>query len=176
MNVLRNIILGTCSGLLMVGVVQADQGLISFSGSVAGPTCVINGGDNDVQVNLPEVSTYDLRQAGQTAGERTFSLVLSQCSHVGQVSTYFEPGPTVNPEGRLTVDAGSGAATSVDVQLLNSARAPMNLAGGRGNQSSQRVDIVNGNAILNYTARYFSLGATTPGLVSTNVRYSLEYL
>ncbi|MDH0303431.1 MULTISPECIES: fimbrial protein [unclassified Pseudomonas] len=175
MNALPKIILSTFA-LTLAAAANADQGLISFNGSVAGPTCVINGGNNDLLVNLPQVSTYDLRQAGQTAGEQSFSLVLSQCSHVGQVSTYFEPGPTVNPEGRLTVDGGSGAAGNVDVQLLNSARAPMNLAGARGNQNSQRIDIVNGNAILNYTARYFSLGSTTPGLVSTNVRYSLEYL
>ena len=51
----------------------------------------------------------------------------------------------------------------------------MYLAGAQGSQNSQIVGISNGQAVLNYSAVYYSLGSTTPGLVNTRVQYTLIY-
>ncbi|MNC69996.1 hypothetical protein D3C75_1207560 [compost metagenome] len=51
----------------------------------------------------------------------------------------------------------------------------MNLAGAQGSQNSQVVDITSGQALLSYSAEYYSLGNTTPGLVNTRVQYTLIY-
>jgi major type 1 subunit fimbrin (pilin) len=162
-----------CSLLLSAGLAQAN-GQMSFSGSVLAGTCQINGGQNNVAVQLPPVETRLLANPGQVAGNTRFALHLTNCTPgLTRVSTYFQPGPTVNPQGRLIVDPSG--SQNVEVQLRNSANTPMNLAGAQGNQGSQIVGITNGQAVLNYSAEYYSLGNTTPGLVNTRVQYTLIY-
>ncbi|MFQ6572043.1 fimbrial protein [Pseudomonas sp. UM16] len=162
-----------CSLLLSAGVAQAD-GQMSFSGTVLGGTCEVNGGHNNVAVSLPSVSSTLLRNPGQTTGNTPFELRLSNCpAGLNRVSTYFEPGPTVNPQGRLIVD--TGGSNNVEVQLRNHNNVAMNLAAAQGSQNSQIVDINSGQAQLSYSAEYYSLGGTTPGLVNTRVQYTLIY-
>ncbi|WDY59760.1 fimbrial protein [Pseudomonas sp. PSKL.D1] len=175
MNTFSKTLLASCCVLLAgVSTAQADYGEISLSGRVLAPTCTINGGNGNLPVSLPDVNAARLVNPGQTEGPTPFVLNLSNCSPgISRVSTYFEPGATISPEGRLIVDAGG--STNVQVELLNDTQAPMNLAAPKGSQNSQVVAIVGGNATLNYTARYYSTGATTPGLVTTRVQYSLDY-
>lgn len=162
-----------CSLLLSVGVAQAS-GQMSFSGTVLAGTCEVNGGHNNVAVILPPVSSSLLRNPGQIAGNTPFELRLSNCSAgLNRVATYFEAGPTVNPQGRLIVD--TGGSNNVEVQLRNHNNVAMNLAGAQGSQNSQVVDITSGQALLSYSAEYYSLGNTTPGLVNTRVQYTLIY-
>lgn len=79
---------------------QADYGQISLDGLVEAPTCQINGGNGNLPVSLPAVNAALLASPGQTAGNTPFQLNLSNCSPgVTQVSTYFESGPTISPEG-----------------------------------------------------------------------------
>ncbi|MGG5288770.1 fimbrial protein [Pseudomonas shirazensis] len=149
--------------------------MINFSGEVLAATCVINGGNNDLAVSLHPVNASALSRAGQVAGNRPFQLRLSDCAPgISRVSTYFEPGPTISPEGRLITDAGG--ADNVQLQLLNNARVPINLAGANGSQNSQIVPIASGGAILQYSVNYYATGAATPGPVSSRVQYSLNYL
>ncbi|WP_442107828.1 fimbrial protein [Pseudomonas sp. NUPR-001] len=150
------------------------SGQMSFSGSVEAGTCEVNGGNNDVAVSLPTVPASLLITPGQVAGNTRFDLRLANCSPgLTRVSTYFESGPTISPQGRLIVD--TGGSENVEVQLRNNTNAPMNLSAAQGNQNSQIVDIINGQAVLAYSAEYYSLGGTTPGLVNTRVQYTLMY-
>ncbi|MBJ9976539.1 type 1 fimbrial protein [Pseudomonas sp. S75] len=174
MNKITHGLAGIFGSLMVAGVAHADHGEISFQGRVLAPTCVVNGGDGNVPVVLPDVNAAKLVRAGDVEGQTPFALQLTGCNHVGRVSTYFEPGPTISPEGRLIVDAGG--SSNVELQLLNSGKGVMNLAGVKGGQNSQVVDIVDGKATLNYFVEYYSLGATTPGTVTSRVRYSLDYL
>ncbi|MDF0731653.1 fimbrial protein [Pseudomonas entomophila] len=164
-----------CCLLIGMTTAQADFGEISFSGRVLAPTCTVNGGDGNLPVGLPDVNASLLSRPGDVAGLTPFQLELSNCAPgVSRVSTYFEPGPTISPDGRLIVDAGG--SQNVEVQLLNNANSAMDLSAAKGNQGSQVVQIVGGNATLRYSAQYFSTGLTTPGLVATRVQYSLDYL
>lgn len=176
MNTASKASLAACCAFLVAATsAHAADGVISFSGQVIAPTCVINGGNNDLPVRLEPVNASALSRAGQVTGEISFQLRLSECaSGIGRVSTYFEPGPTISPEGRLITDAGG--ADNVQLQLRNNARIPMNLAGANGGQNSQTVAINNGGAILQYSVNYYATGAATPGTVSSRVQYSLNYL
>jgi len=171
----KSLLASSCTLLFWAQAAQADFGQISFDGRVLAPTCQVNGGNGDLPVSLPEVNASLLARPGQTAGQTPFQLNLSNCSPgVTRVSTYFEPGATISPEGRLIVDAGG--SQNVQLELLNESQAPMDLAAAKGNQNSQQVAIVGGSATLRYTARYYSTGGTTPGLVTSRVQYSLDYL
>ncbi len=169
----KSLLAASCCLLFGAGLAQAN-GQMSFSGSVLAGTCLVNGGSSDVAVTLPPVAASLLINPGQVAGETPFNLRLTNCSPgLNRVSTYFEPGPTISPQGRLIVDASG--STNVEVQLRNGNKAVMDLAGAQGNQNSQVVDIVSGRAVLNYYAEYYSLGGTTPGPVNTRVQYTLVY-
>lgn len=170
----KSLLASCCALLFWAQAAQADYGQISLDGRVEAPTCEINGGNGNLPVSLPAVNAALLASPGQTAGNTPFQLNLSKCSPgVTRVSTYFEPGPTISPEGRLIVDPSG--SENVQVELLNGSQLPMNLAAAKGLQNSQTVAIVGGNATLRYTARYYSTGGTTPGLVTTRVQYSLDY-
>ncbi|WP_406819183.1 fimbrial protein [Pseudomonas sp. KnCO4] len=170
----KSLLAGCCMLLFWAQAAHADTGVISFDGRVDAPTCQVNGGNGDLAVSLPPVNATRLAKPGQTYGDTLFQLNLSNCSPgVTSVSTYFESGSTISPEGRLIVDAGG--SENVQVELLNDQQAPMDLAAPKGAQNSQWVSIVSGNATLRYTARYYSTGGTTPGLVATRVAYSLDY-
>ncbi|MDO7900456.1 fimbrial protein [Pseudomonas sp. K1(2024)] len=174
MNRLTQSVMGLCGSLLVMGSAHADHGEISFQGRVLAPTCTVNGGNGNLPVTLPDVNAAKLVRPGDVEGQTAFALQLSGCSHLGRVSTYFEPGPGISDQGRLIVDAGG--SSNVELQLLNSSKGVMDLAAVKGNQNSQVVDIVDGNATLSYFVQYYSTGNTTPGAVSSRVRYSLDYL
>ena len=87
------------SALLYAGIAQADHGEISISGQVLAPTCIVNGGNGNLPVSLPDVNATLLSRPGQVAGQTSFQLRLTNCAPtVSRVSTYFEPGPTISPE------------------------------------------------------------------------------
>lgn len=174
MSIMSKSLIATCLSLVVASGAQAS-GTISFTGNVYAQTCTINGGSGNLPVALPGVGASRLINPGDTAGDTPFVLQLTECpTGLVEVSTYFEPGPTISEGGRLKVDPNG--SENLEVQLLNSAKEPMNLAAERGSQGSQWVKITGGNATLNYTARYFSLGSTTAGAVATRVQYSLDYL
>ncbi|UGA40826.1 hypothetical protein JOS77_25345 [Chromobacterium haemolyticum] len=85
--------------------------------------------------------------------------------------THFEIGPTVDAAtGNLK---NAGAATNVEVQLLNNTLQAINLA---NNTNSQIVPISSGTATLNYYAQYIATGgAAGAGAVNTSVQYSMTY-
>ena len=175
MNTVSKCLLATsCTLVFWTQGAQADFGDIRFDGHVDAPTCVINGGNGSLPVTLPSVNASLLATAGQTAGQTPFQLNLSNCSPgITRVSTYFTPGATISPEGRLIVD--DNGSENVQLELLNDQQRPMNLAAAKGQQSSQEVQIVNGNATLRYAVRYYSTGGTTPGAVTSRVQYALDY-
>jgi len=170
------LIVGLCSLLALPAAMAAD-GQIDFVGEIKGTTCEINGGTPDFQVDLPSVTLTALSAPGQGAGRTPFDIRLSNCTpDSGRVMTYFEPGPTVNPlTGRLLIDGGVDQATEVEVSLLNVRHEPMDVSKGAGEQNSQAVDLVDGNARLDYFAEYVAVGAVTPGLVQTRILYSIVH-
>ncbi|HEY0505032.1 MAG TPA: type 1 fimbrial protein [Lysobacter sp.] len=153
----------------------AADGTITINGQVNANTCRINAtGSPNVTVTLPTVSTVALPAANATAGNQAFSLALTLCSPGTQATTYFEPGANVDfANGNLK---NTGAATNVQVRLLNSDLSVINLANGVGAQGSQQFTTdTNGAATLSYYAQYFATGAAGAGSVSTSVQYTMIY-
>ena len=164
--------------LMLLGhssLIYAADGSIDISGGgVAGTTCTINGGSSNLSPQLPPVSPSALAIAGSTAGRTPFQLQLTDCPTGGSVTTYFEPGPSVNfTTGRLTLDAGG--ATNVEVGLLNDTFGRIQLGAPFGSQGSQVVSIATPTVNFNYYAQYESLGQAGPGAANTRVEYSLIY-
>lgn len=155
---------------------NAADGEVQITGMVTANTCSVTSGTAGIHtVTLPTVMSSTLSQAGNTAGRTPFSVELASCSpDTGNVALYFEPGTNTDMiTGRLN---NTGAATNVQVGLLNSSMAPIQLnQSSTALQNSQTVSIVSGSATLNYYAEYYATGAAGPGSVNTSTFFSVTY-
>jgi major type 1 subunit fimbrin (pilin) len=140
-------------------------------------TCLISGGGtNDFAVTLPSTQTTDLADAGETAGDTPFSIALTGCSPSVPVRAFFSSASSGidGSTGRLI---NTGLATNVQVQLLNSASAPIALNGANATAQGDTLKTTDasGAATLDYTARYYATGATGAGSVKSSVMYEVVY-
>ncbi|MCA8037555.1 type 1 fimbrial protein [Burkholderia arboris] len=169
------------TGLAAASAAHASDGTIQFTGSVIASTCkVSNGTGGDIPVALPKIGTNTLATAGKTAGRTPFTLVLEGCTSGGanptKVGVVFESGSNVNQStGRLTLDTDEGAASNVEISVLNDKQSPIRI-GAMGDQGGQLVAIAaDGKATLNYFAEYYATAAATAGQANSKVQYSLTY-
>lgn len=160
----------------------AADGTITFTGRVSAQTCTIsgNGGTSrNFTVTLPPASASTLAADGNFAGRTPFNIRLTNCTpNTGNVAVFFESGPNVDQAtGRLRNTAtGSGAATNVQVGVLNADLTNIAVGLTFASQRSQRVAITAGAATLQYYAQYVATGgAATAGNVSTSTLYSVVY-
>lgn len=176
---MKKIALMTAVAVAGLTNVYAADGTITINGLVTDQTCkIVTPAGVDFTVTLPTVSKNTLAAAGDTAGRTPFQINLANCS-AGKVATYFEPGPTVNFNSGHLENQDATGATNVDVQLLGSNNQPIlvKAAGASGAQdNSQWVDVSGtGTADLSYYAEYFAKGASTAGVVTTSVKYTIIY-
>lgn len=169
------------SSFFAVPVMAAD-GTITINGKITDTTCTIsvNGGTTNATVTLPTVSASSLPSSGSTAGATPFSISLNTCSGsaMGTAKTYFELGAFVDGNsGRLNIDSvAPGAASNVQVELLNANRAPIVVgASMAAGQNDIPVDITAGNGTLNYFAQYHATAPAGAGSVTTQVDYTMTY-
>lgn len=158
---------------------RATDGTITFAGKIVANTCTIGSssgptgttGTASFTVTLPTVASGALgTTAGTVAGATPFSINLSACSTTtGSVKTYFEPGLSVNGNGRLTTNI-----TNLDLQLLNDSQSPINLNTQAGTTTAT---IASNAATLKYFAQYYntSTAAIAAGTVSASVNYTVVY-
>ncbi|WP_267226689.1 fimbrial protein [Dyella silvae] len=160
----------------------ASDGQITFSGNVNASTCTIassaNGttGTANFAVALPTVSKASLgAAAGVTAGTTPFSLSLTNCpAGTNTVAANFDASAAINTNGRLNnTNSGAGAATGVDLQVLNNSQAAINL---NTQANATTAAVTGGNATLNYFVQYYNNGGTLgAGTVASAVNYSITY-
>jgi major type 1 subunit fimbrin (pilin) len=191
MNMFRNLML-LATIAIASQVANAADGTITFNGVVLGTTCSVNAGSPNLTVVLPTVSISSFNGIGSTAGNTPFKLVLTNCPAVLSgyssygVSAYFDQTNVNTSTGNLKNSSAPNAATGIEVQLLNSSKATMNLGLGQANataanatlQNSTPVTISNTStsATLDYSAQYYSNATTLlPGVVSTQVAYTIVY-
>jgi len=172
---------GTSTSYYWTDLKASNGGRVTFVGStfLSNTTCTVTA---DNLVRLPTVTSSQLQTAGQTSGEKTFSITLSDCAQANasypadrwRARTYFD-GPSVDrTTGRLNVDPNG--AKNVQVQLLNAGdRSVINAAYLSGYQNSAIGQISGGGVTLRYIARYFATGPATAGAVATRVNYTMEY-
>lgn len=174
-------------GLSTIATASAADGKITFVGQITDVTCTVKGGtgtDGGLQnftVTLPTVSTTALAAVDQVAGETPFEVIIGASGQTGCTNgkiavLRFEPlsSPVNQATGRL-INQAAGGATNVEVELLNKAKAPINLytnANGAGSEET----IAGNTATLKYGAQYHATnGASTAGAVNTFANYSVIY-
>jgi len=166
--------------------VTANDGTISFEGTISDATCEISGGDEanpsqgaNFKVALPVVSVTALAKAGQVAGDTPFHINLSgeKCPNDKIANVVFERAQSTNIDaatGYLKNTETTGGAGNVYVRILNKDKTVLAL--NQANASHQPVTISGNKARFSYWGQYAAVGnAATAGTVKTNVVYSITY-
>lgn len=175
---------------------SAADGTITFNGQITDTTCTVTGsggaaGTGNITVTLPTVSASALAAAGQSAGDRGFSLVLgggANCTNgkTGAMWVETTATPALDTATGALKNQAAGGATNVQVRLVNPANTqPINLGINAAvtngatviAASNQPAATIAGNtAELKYVAQYLAVGgAATAGAVTTFLTYSMQY-
>lgn len=153
---------------------MAVDGTINVTGQVTASTCKINNAVSPatIDVVLPTVSTTALNANAVTAGNKAFTIALSECGALTQAVTYFEQGANTLANGNLK---SNGTANNVQVRLLNNDLTAIDVSKASTLQNSKPVAISSGAANLNYWAQYYAIGQATAGTVTTSVQFTMQY-
>lgn len=165
------------SAILLPGYAQADSAnTINFQGEVSDETCSveINGNASSPVVLLPTVSKADLSASGQTAGKTDFTVGLTGCTGTStetKISTVFV-GNNVSAAGNLS---NTGTAENVEIQLLDTTGADINLTGGYVGSGDLTLATGETEKSATYSAQYLSTGVATAGTVTASMQYAITY-
>ena len=167
----------TLASLILAGLSSsafAYDAQINITGELTETTCLINGGNNPAikNVTLPTLSKSALTDAGSWAGRMPVSFELSGCDvgTTGATAT-FENGPNISVDGNMKNLATVNPATNVEVQLLNAAGEPINLA-----TDTVTTPITAQNGTLQFYTQYYSKnGGASAGQVTSHVEFSMNY-
>ncbi len=178
---------------------MATEGTITFSGEIVASTCVaaVNGVGADATVTLPTVSTTDLTDKDQTAGDTHFTINVTECEatfaglDTNQIKTRFLAR---NANGSyLANTAASTPAANVAIQLLEDTGVvgSVNVQGADAGSTTKNtpLDFTTGYAesslqalktaeiIFPFVARYVAtdVSGAGAGLVEAIVDYELAY-
>ena len=186
-NLLASALAVACGALAFAPSANAaDNGTITINGQVLTNTCNVNGGTSSFTVNLPDVQTSALTTNGigaYGASATAFALNLTGCPvYATAIKVGAQFYSATNADAAVTggLKNGTGYATGVDVQLLDSSSNPFTIGtaapAGNGNVTDQVAVSSTGTATLNYTAQYYVASATpTAGSMSTSVQYVINY-
>jgi len=153
------------------------QSSITIIGEVGSEICDVRvNGSTSATVNLPKVTTAQLAQPGQTAGERSFAVALTNCdSSVNQVQMNFHSPSANAANGRV-----ASGVNLVSIEIVAGNGQPVratSTANAIYDASSYGVNVNNGAANLSYSARYYreaGAGAIT-GNVNSVVNLTVAY-
>jgi major type 1 subunit fimbrin (pilin) len=159
----------------------AGPNTINFQGEVSDQTCqvAVNGNPANPTVLLPTVPATSLAGAGNTAGQTTFTVAVSDCmapvSTTQAINTVFV-GNQVTAAGNL---GNTGTATNVALQLLDPAApsTPFDLSAA-GGVAAPGLTLADGetSASHDFAVQYISEeGGATAGSVLGSVQYSVSY-
>lgn len=174
MNVKKIALLGVLAAGVTTSALAADV-RITINGQLDATTCKVDNATGELAktVTLPTLTSNTLSAAGATGGRRPIDLAVSGCdAATTKALVHFEGGgANITPAGGLANTATAGAATNVEIQLLDAQAAPLNV-----NTANPEYTLTSGAGNIRMYAQYHSPnGNAGPGIVTSTVALSFEY-
>lgn len=165
------------------------SGQVRFQGQVLANTCSVATNSRDVLVKLPAVKANELAKNSESAkGNTPFQITLEGCPLAGYVSNagvkksnvsiYFDnTAAAVTTDGTLKeVNPVANSAKGVEIQLFNESNQKINLKAGKEEQAQLiKKALGEENVTFQFSAEYVGKGNVEPGLVSTQVPFTIDY-
>jgi major type 1 subunit fimbrin (pilin) len=154
--------------LLISAQALAADNTVTFLGEVTSETCTvaINGNKVSPVVLLPSVNKSELLTAGSVAKPTTFDISVSGCTgnpaQPTTISSKFA-GNSITVGGNLgNVATGTTAATNAEIQILDTAAAPINFTTPFTASGDLTLPIGSSNLPLRPTPRSISAKPALP--------------
>ncbi|MDF9131385.1 type 1 fimbrial major subunit FimA [Escherichia coli] len=168
--------LSLSSAAALADTTTVNGGTVHFKGEVVNAACAVDAGSVDQTVQLGQVRTASLKQAGATSSAVGFNIQLNDCdttvatkAAVAFLGTAIDATHT---DALALQSSAAGSATNVGVQILDRTGAALALDGAT---FSSETTLNNGTNTIPFQARYFATGAATPGAANADATFKVQY-
>ncbi|WP_257008212.1 fimbrial protein [Haemophilus haemolyticus] len=166
---------------------------ITVTGEVLNSTCEIKSGDRDQTIKLKSVGTNQLKKVGDVAADHLVQIKLQNC----KTTTAGVPGTTTPGTGthKVTVtfnatdkidyyndgtlknvEPGATVAKNVNIQFANLNGTSIRLGTNDPNNTLKPTEAARSDEhVVEFLARYYATGQSTPGLVKGEAELDLAY-
>ncbi|EOV8837972.1 fimbrial protein [Cronobacter dublinensis] len=174
---MKKLLLAACvsSACCSTAFAASGEGQVNFTGEILDSACeVVNSQSSPLVVNLGKIAKTAFTGVGSTTNPTSFVLQLKNCPEtVTKASIKFGGTTDADNANVLALTGGTGAASGVGIQLLDSSNEPLNLY-----TASADYTLENGTATnsLAFGARYIQTGASvTAGTANGSSTFTVEY-
>ena len=167
--------LSLSSAAALADTTTVNGGTVHFKGEVVNAACAVDAGSVDQTVQLGQVRTASLKQAGATSSAVGFN-ILNDCDTTVATKAAVAFLGTAIDATRTNVlalqSSAAGSATNVGVQILDRTGAALALDGAT---FSAQTTLNNGTNTIPFQARYYAIGEATPGAANADATFKVQY-
>ncbi|EON3532025.1 type 1 fimbrial major subunit FimA [Escherichia coli] len=168
--------LSLSSAAALADTTTVNGGTVHFKGEVVNAACAVDAGSVDQTVQLGQVRTASLKQDGATSSAVGFNIQLNDCdTDVARKAAVAFLGTTIDTNHTNVLalqSSAAGSATNVGVQILDKTGAALALDGA---SFSAQTTLNNGTNTIPFQARYYAIGAATPGAANADAIFKVQY-
>ena len=174
--VLSALSLSSTAALAETTPTTVNGGTVHFKGEVVNAACAVDAGSVDQTVQLGQVRTASLKQAGATSSAVGFNIQLNDCdTTVATKAAVAFLGTAIDATHTDVLalqSSAAGSATKVGVQILDRTGAVLALDGAT---FSAQTTLNNGTNTIPFQARYYATGVATPGAANADATFKVQY-
>ncbi|EEW2248538.1 type 1 fimbrial major subunit FimA [Escherichia coli] len=168
--------LSLSSAAALADTTTVNGGTVHFKGEVVNAACAVDAGSVDQTVQLGQVRTASLKQAGATSSAVGFNIQLNDCDTTVATKAAVAFLGTAIDATRTDVlalqSSAAGSATNVGVQILDRTGNALTLDGAT---FSAQTTLNNGTNTIPFQARYYAIGKATPGAANADATFKVQY-
>lgn len=142
---------------------------IKLSGNIVALSCTVDSGDVDKTVSLGDWATKQLRYPSGHSEPVAFSIHLTGCTASGVALAF--TGTRDATDNTLLALNDDSTATGVAVEIMDVSHKRITMG-----DSAERVVVDSqGDAVLNFSARYQTVAAPSAGTADADSEFTLTY-
>ncbi|ELU9711855.1 type 1 fimbrial major subunit FimA [Escherichia coli] len=168
--------LSLSSAAALADTTTVNGGTVHFKGEVVNAACAVDAGSVDQTVQLGQVRTASLKQAGATSSAVGFNIQLNDCDTTVATKAAVAFLGTAIDATRTDVlalqSSAAGSATNVGVQILDRTGNALTLDGAT---FSAQTTLNNGTNTIPFQACYYAIGEATPGAANADATFKVQY-
>jgi len=161
------------AGSAFVGVANAADGTINFTGKVTADACTVTPGTGTQTVSLGSVSSTALAAVGNSAAPTKFDVTLASCPAAATSATVKFDGPADTKDSRLLkLTTATGVATGVGIGLYEQDASTLIPV---GSSSASKTLSSTANTTFSFVAKYVATAAVTAGSANAVSDFTVIY-
>lgn len=164
------------SAVALADTTTVNGGVVHFKKEAVSAVCVVDTGSVDQTVQLGQVRTASLKQAGATNSTIGFNIQLDDCDTTiatkAAVTFLGTAIDTTHTDVLALQNSAADNAANVGVQILDRTGAALALDGAT---SSSETALDSGTSTIPFRARYLATDTATPGAANTDATFEVQH-